>query len=148
MTNDEHEILIEKGLKLYDKHKYHESFPYLQKAYKLAPKCLCAMYNFANVLHMLEREEEAYYILLDIIDISPKEAKKECPHLHNAKGFIIDAHYLIFNVMIHGLGYSEEAFEYANRHLELRTRGVSSVWTKKQIQKEIADHKKYWKNEE
>ena len=147
MDNDEHEKLIDKGLKFYDAFEYQKALPYLEKAYRIAPKCICAMYNFANVLHMLGREEEAHNIILNIIKTTPKEAKINCKHIYNARGFIIDAHFLMFNVLIHGQGFSDEAFSYANKHLELRTRGVGSVWTKKQVIDEVAFHLNEWKNE-
>lgn len=145
--DDAHELLIEKGLKFYDTFQYQQALPFLKNAYEIAPKCICAKYNFANVLHMLDKHKEAYDLLLEIIATTPAEAKQGCPDLHNSRAFIIDAHFLIFNVIIHGQGFSEEAFDFANKHLALRTQGVSSVWTQKEVQKEIADFKKEWKNE-
>lgn len=144
LLND-HINLIKKGLKLYDDFKYHESLPYLKKAYNLAPNCICAMYNYANVLHMLGKDEKAHDVILNIIDTPPEKAKRECEHISHARGFIVDAHFLMFYVIIYGQGYNKEAFDYAENHLKLRTRGVKSVWTKRQVQSEINHHKKKWK---
>lgn len=146
-NSDEHEELIKRGLKYYDDRNYDEALPFLEQAYKIAPKCICARYNYANVLHMLSRDEEAYEILLEIIDTTPEDAKKNCPDVFNPRGFIIDAHYLIFLVMIYGQGFSEEAFRFASKHLELRTIGINSVWPKKQVVSEINSFRKEWKDE-
>ena len=108
MPLNEHEELLDKGLELYDSFKYKKALPYLERAYQIAPQCISAMYNYANVLHMLDREEEAYNILIDLMDISIANAQKGCPGLYGTRGIIIDAHYLIFNVMSHGLGFLEE----------------------------------------
>lgn len=145
MDIDDHEILIEKGLELYDAFKYESAYPFLEKAYKLNPNCMCAMYNYANVLHQLERHEDAYDVLLKLISMNPEKAKEYCPEIKSPRGFIIDAHYLIFLVMIYGQGFSQEAFNYAERHLVLRARGVESVFSKKEIQKEINKYKNEWK---
>lgn len=144
MKNNDHISLINNGLKLYDVFKYQESLPYLKKAYKLAPRCLSAMYNYANVLHMLGKDEQAYDVILEIIDTSPEKAKRECEHISHARGLIVDAHFLMFYVLIYGQGYNKEAFDYAEKHLKLRTRGVKSVWTKRQVKSEIKHHKKEW----
>ena len=102
------------------------------------------MYNYANVLHQLDRDEEAYEILMKIIVMTPTKAKKHCSELVNPRSFIIDSHFLLLLVMIYGQGYSEEAFNYAKKHLKLRTRGIKSCWTKRYIENEIKNHYKEW----
>ena len=103
------------------------------------------MYNYANVLHMLGRDKQAYDILLKLIDTPTENAKRECEHISNVRGFIVDAYFLMFYVLIYGQGYNKEAFDYAEKHLKLRTRGLKSVWTKRQVQSEIKHHNKEWK---
>ena len=95
--------------------------------------------------HWLD-EKLVEVILKKIISTKPEDATKTCSHLEDVKSFIIDAHFLIFLVMIHGEnGYTEEAFDYAKLHLKKRNRNIDSVWTKKFIQTEIKTYEINWK---
>lgn len=143
---DRHIELIDEGLELYEAFKYQKAYPILKEAYKIAPNCLCAMYNYANVLHMLDKSEEACSILKKIIIYPPELAKHHCNELVHVKGFIIDAYYLLFHVLIYWKGFSEEAFSYAYKHLELRKRGIKSAWTKRHIVKEIKEYRQEWES--
>ncbi len=123
---------------------YEKALPLFSEAYRLAPGCICAQYNYANTLHMLDNQSAAHKILLEIITDSPM-TKKKCQHLYRPRSFFVDAHFLIFNVMIHGeQGYTQQAFNHAYMHLKLRKIGLHSTWSKKYVENEVKKYEKDW----
>lgn len=139
---DEHFSLIQKGLILHEKFKYSDALLYFENAYKLAPRCPSAMYNYANTLHMLERDIEAYNLLQQIVNSSIEDLRLGCQESREPpKSYQVDAYYLLFHVVFYWKRSWEEAFPYAQKHLVWRTRGLKSAWTIKQIRKELRDLK-------
>ena len=143
---DEHEALLAEGLRYYDGFEYGRALPLLAKAHEIAPACVGALYNYANVLHMIGRAEEAEALLQTIISTPIEEFEFACPSI-DVESVAIDAHYLLFHVIIYGLGFSREAFSHAYRHLELRGEDIESVWTREHVESEVADFEKEWRGQ-
>jgi tetratricopeptide (TPR) repeat protein len=133
-----HIDLIAEGNRFYESRHYEKALLILENAYKLAPTCPDAMYNYANVLHMTGNESKAYRILKSIIDTSEEDLKYGCPAVKcSGKGIQIDAYFLLFHVVLYLKGFCNEAFYYAEMHLKKRTRGVKSCWTLKEVTKDL-----------
>jgi tetratricopeptide (TPR) repeat protein len=139
----DHESLISRGLELHEARRYTAALPYFERALRLDPDCLVAVYNRANTLHMLGRDEEAYPLLRGLIEVSPEELRRRCP-AGDPRGLQLDAYMLLFWVVLHGRGFCAEAFAYAAEHLRRRCRGVHSVWSAREVRADIAAMHREW----
>lgn len=141
-----HFTLIKRGLALHERWKYRSALAYFEQAHGLAPGCPFAIYNRANTLYMLSRDEEAYGLLHRITDVTFIELVSGCPDsLQSPRSCQLDAHYLLFHVVLGWKGFCEEAFAHAELHLQLRTRGLGSVWSMREVRKEIDDLMRRWR---
>ena len=98
------------------------------------------MYNVANTLHMLGRDSEAKSVLVRLIDTPDPILRAGCPDAHpSPNSFRLDAFFLLFCVSLE-LGESwDDAYQYAQKHLRRRRRGLRSAWSKKTIQSDIEE---------
>ena len=56
----------------------------------------------------------------------------------------LDAHLLLFWVLLYGRGFSAEAFGFAEEHLRRRCRGLHSVWSVREVRADIAAMRLEW----
>jgi len=119
--------LIDRGLELHDSSQFAEALLYFDRALQVTPDCPFALYDRANTLHSMGRDHEAEQLLRGLIAAAPEELFDRCP-VSNVASVHIDAHLLLFRVLLYGRGFSEEAFAFAKTHLSLRRRGVNSAW--------------------
>jgi tetratricopeptide (TPR) repeat protein len=129
----DHEELIIRGLKLHEARRYAAALPYFDRARQLAPECPVAVYNRANTLHMLGRDQEAYPLLRPLVEVGPEELRQRCLISVGARSLQLDAYILLFWVVLHDRGFCAQAFDYAGEHLRRRCRGVPSVWSKRAV---------------
>ena len=115
----DHDTMILRGLALHEARRYAAALPYFDRALQLAPDCPVAVYNRANTLHMLDRDEEAYPLLRDLIGASHEELRRRCPGVW-PRSLQLDAYMLLFWVVLDYRGACDEAFEYAAEHLRRR----------------------------
>jgi tetratricopeptide (TPR) repeat protein len=141
----DHEALVRAGLQLHESRHYARALHYFEKAARLATECPVAGYNRANAMHMLGRDEEAYSILLELISVDATELGLRCPDAQ-AHSLQLDAHFLLFWVVLQHRGFCAEAFEYANEHLRRRRRGLQSVWSVREVRADIARMWREWKS--
>lgn len=120
----DYEELICRGLDRHEARWYAAALPYFDRALRLAPGCPVALYNRANPLHMLERDLEAEPILRQMVAASDAELRAACP-ISRPRSLRLDAAYLLFAVLLHGRGFSAEAFGFAEQHLRERRRGCT-----------------------
>lgn len=135
----DHEVLVKAGLKLHEAHHYARALHYFERARRLAPDCPVVHYNRANTLHMLNRDAEAYSILRELISVPPAELERRCPDARPLS-LQLDAHFLLFWVVLDYRGFCAEAFNYAAEHLRRRRRGLQSVWSIRDVRKNIEWH--------
>src|SRR5690606_11819664 len=133
---EKHISLIEKGLEIHEKRKYSKALPYFERALALSPNCPVAIYNKANVLHMLGRHSEAYPLLRDLIGTDARELRRRCP-ASGPRSLQLDAYYLLFQVVLYDRGFCDEAFAYAEEHLQRRKRGLKSLFSAREVRHEI-----------
>ncbi len=138
-----HHRLIAQGARLHEARRYSAALSYFERALKIAPKCSLALYNRANTLHMLDRDEEAYPLLQSLVRSSDEDLRQGCPIIR-PRSLRLDAFQLLFWVVLHGRGYCAEAFRYAREHARRRTRGLHSVWTAREVRADVARMRQQW----
>jgi tetratricopeptide (TPR) repeat protein len=132
----DHFAIIRRGLGLHEARRYAEALPHFERACELAPGCPTALYNRANTLHMLGRDEEAYPLLQGIIRSSLEQLREGCPAC-GPRSLQLDAYFLLSQVVRHGRGECEEAVRYAEEHLKRRRRGLPSLWPIAEVRAEL-----------
>jgi tetratricopeptide (TPR) repeat protein len=140
----DHETVILRGLELHEAHRYAAALRYFDRALQLAPDCPVAVYNRANTLHMLARDQDAYALLRGLIEVSPEDLRSRCHIPLGPRSLQLDAYNLLLWVVLDGRGFCAEAFEYAAEHLRRRCRGVPSVWSNRQVRADIAAMRREW----
>ena len=141
--NLDHDVLIRRGLELHEARKYSAALPWFELALLVAPRCPVAMYNQANTLHMLDRDSEAEPMLRALIQATPEELHEGCPE-SQPRSLRLDAHFLLFLVLLYGHGSADEAFGLAAKHLLMRRRGLHSVWTAREVRRQIVELRREW----
>lgn len=141
----DHAALIARGLALYEARRYAAALPCFDRALRMAPECPIALYNRANTLHMLERSEEASEILKGLLAVTPEVLHQRCEVPFSARSIQTDACMLLFWTTLHHRGFCDEAFEHAAAHLRRRSRGVPSVWSKREVLGDIAAMMREWR---
>ena len=139
-----HHRLIAQGARLHEARRYTSALTYFERALRVAPKCSLALYNRANTLHMLGRDEEAYPILRALVQAGDKDLLQGCPNIR-PRSLRLDAFQLLFWVVLYGRGYCAEAFRYAAEHARRRTRGLRSAWTAREVRADVARMRRNWK---
>ena len=134
-----HAKLIKQGLRLHERFRYKEALAYFEKAFRRAPQCPAAIFNLASTLHMLDRQDEAYRLLLQLTETPDKELEGKCAELRQPASFKIDAFYLMFHILLEWKRSWAKALPYAAKHIRLRRRGVKSAWSIRTIRREIAE---------
>lgn len=137
-----HGKLVKRGYRLHERFRYKAALPLFQKAFELTPTCPAAIYNLANTLHMLDRDQEARRLLLKLIKMSDNDLTSGCPSLRQPRSFQCDALYLMFHVVLSSTGRWSKAFPFAKKHLQNRERGLKSAWSLRTVRKEIAEFRK------
>lgn len=137
-----HEKLLRRGLRLHENFRYKAALPLFQQALELNPACPAAIYNLANTLHMLDREQEAQNLLVKLLKMSDSDLTAGCAELHQPRSFRCDALYLMFHVMLYSTNRWSKAFPFAQKHLQNRKRGLKSGWSLRIIREEIAELRK------
>ena len=85
---------------------------------------------------MLGDDHEAYRLLRTIIDVSIDELRDGCPEC-DPRGLQSDALFLLAIVVQHSRGDCQEALTLALEHLNRRQRGVSSLFTIRDVRATI-----------
>ena len=137
-----HEKLVKRGHRLHESRRYKAALPLFQKAFELKPTCPAVIYNLANTLHMLDREQEAQKLLMTLVNMNDTDLNSACVELRQPRSFRCDALYLMFHVMLYETNRWSKAFPFAQQHLQNRKRGLKSAWTLPEIRKEIAELQK------
>jgi tetratricopeptide (TPR) repeat protein len=140
----EHIRLMRSGWKHHDARRYDAALPYFDRAFRIAPECPSVVYNRANTLHMLGRDQEAYPLLLDLIRADIQELRRRCT-IARPRSLQLDAYQLMFWVVLYGKGFCDEAFRYAREHLRRRKRGVHSIWTAREVRADVAAMRREWR---
>jgi tetratricopeptide (TPR) repeat protein len=134
----DHYTLIRRGLKLHEARKYAAALPHFERACDLAPRCPTALYNRANTLHMLGREEQAHELLRRIFEASPERLRLDCPDCE-PRSLQLDACFLLSQVVRVWRGECREAIRYAEEHLRRRRRGLRSLWSVREVRCELRE---------
>ena len=139
----DHTAVVQRGEELHELRRYASALKHFRTAERLAPLCPVVAYNLANTLHMLGRDEEAYDLLKPLINSKVQTLAAGCQY-GDARSVQLDAHMLLFLVIVYGRGFCSEAFSHAAKHLRLRRSGLKSVWSKRTVQKEIQVMRREW----
>ena len=134
---------MQRGLDLHEARRYAAALPWFERALAVAPGCPVAQYNRANTLHMLGRNGEAEPILRGLIAASPDQLRWRCA-TSEPRSLQLDAHYLLFRVLLDERGFSAEAFELAEEHLRRRRRGLRSNWPAREVRADVAAMRREW----
>ncbi len=142
---DHHELAL-RGWRLHESKNYSAALRCFDRALQLQPNCPTAIYNRANTLHMLGRDQEAYPLLLSLIKTSPEKLQQRCG-VARPRSLQLDAYQLLFWVVLYGKGFCKEAFRFAFEHLRRRKRGLHSVWSAREVKADIAAMRQEWKRQ-
>lgn len=95
-------------------------------------------YNVANTLHMLCRHDEACGILAGMLEVPDRVLLAGCARegRRGVQSLRLDMHYLLFHTTIYATGSWASAAPHLHQHLELRRRGVRSLWSRRAILRE------------
>ena len=141
----DHEELIRRGLNRHEARRYADALGYFNRALAQTPGCPLAEYNKANSLHMLGLDAEAEPLLRRLMAATDADLRTACP-VARPRSLRLDAAYLLFLALVHGQGFSAEAFGFADLHLRLRGRGVLSVWSAREVRAEVAAFRCEWQS--
>jgi tetratricopeptide (TPR) repeat protein len=136
--SQDHQTIIRRGLALHESRRYAAALPYFDRALRVAPGCPVAVYNRANTLHMLGRDDEAYPLLIQLTRLGAAELARRCPD-SQPRSLRMDCHFLLFYTILGRRGFCREAIRHARTHLRLRCRGVQSLWSIRHVRRELAD---------
>ena len=130
----DHFQLVKQGLAVHETRDYEKALSIFEEALKRRSACPNALYNKANVLHMLGRDGEALKILLELIDSNDLAYLEGCPEMvETPRSLRLDALFLSFLCMLDQTGSWKAASPYLRRHLASRARGLRSLWSRSQI---------------
>lgn len=140
-----HFLLVQEGLRIHESRDYEGALPYFEKALKIRPSCPNALYNKANVLHMLGRDEEALKILFELIKRNDASYRESCPDsVETPRSLRLDCYFLTFICTLQQTGSWQKAAPYLRKHLALRCKGLRSIWSRAQVIAEAEElRKKY-----
>lgn len=135
--------LINAGLKFHESFRYSEAMPYFQDALKSHPNCPCAIYNVANTWHNMGENKKSKSLLHKFLATKDQILKEGCPESHEpVESFKLVAYFLLFHVTLAITKSFEQAEPYAIEHLNKRRRGLLSVWSKREVLKQIKQAQK------
>jgi tetratricopeptide (TPR) repeat protein len=133
-TAEDHFDLIRHGLLFHEDRKYSHALSLFERALELAPRCPSATYNQANTLNMLGRYEESRSILLKFVNTSEAEHLSGCLDMaETPRSLCLDAFNLLFLSTLHATESWRLATPFLREHLRRRTRGLQSLWSRRQI---------------
>ncbi len=90
-----------------------------------------ATYNVANTLHMLSRNKRAIALLSALVRTPEGKLKAGCPDSKwTPRAVCLDAFYLLFLCTIYSTKSWSKASPFLRKHLERRSRGLESIWSK------------------
>ncbi len=134
-----HYELIERGLALHESEKYDKAIVLFELALEDHPLCPAGIYNYANTSYMLGRYEESEKFLRLLIETDDGALRDGCPDVPGSpRSYKLDAYYMLFHVTLTSTKSWQKAYRYGRKHLELRARGVKSVWSKRQIEMDLS----------
>jgi len=134
-----HWLLTNISSSYYEARQYATALRYAEKALKIAPACPLVLWDYAGSLDMLEREREAIRIWEKLLNRSIKSmAFGLCGEgMKWTESLLNDCRYSIGNSYAN-LGKKKLAIKYLKAHLEFRRPGLTSLYTQKEIKKELS----------
>lgn len=136
---DEHWLLIQIAETYYMEHCHKEALEYAEKAWRLAPRCPQAIWEYAESLVSLEKNEEAEPLYRSLIRRGAKRiAYGECGEgIRNARSYVNDARYSLGLIMANK-GEFTLARRYIRKHLANRNRNCTSTFSLREVKKDLA----------
>ena len=137
-TPDDHYFLAIMSLTYYDQYRYKKAYQWSLKALAVAPTCSLALCQYAGILDMLDREQEAIVIWKKLLMRGMRRvAFGQCGEgLRWAESLLNDCRYRL------GLAYAQlgawrQAKYYMQSHLKHRRPGLPSTYTKKMAENHL-----------
>lgn len=135
-----HFALIKQGLTHHEAFEYEKALPFFERAWSKHPMCAASIYNYANTLHMLGQDEDSERHLKQLIVTDDETLRSGCPDAcETPRSFKLDAYFLLYHVTLNMSDSFSEAFPYAVEHLQKRSRGVRSIWTRNQVIRQLLE---------
>jgi tetratricopeptide (TPR) repeat protein len=131
---DLHLELADQAHELHEARRYREALPLTEQALQLSPTCPLTAYNVANTLHMLDQDSKAQLILAELVRRSEHQMRLGCSHCEvTPRSILLDCQYLLFLTTLYSTGSWKQAAPSLRRHLRLRTRGLSSNFSRDHV---------------
>lgn len=122
----------------YEEQNYKKAFELIKKAYRLEPKEPLVMWHYAGTLAAIGRKTEAVAIFKSITKKGVKRIaySDTIEGIRWAKSLINDCFYSI-GLCYKDMGKKSLAKKWLNKHIESRCRGIPSLYSLKDVQKQI-----------
>lgn len=131
-------LLTRLGTTYYEQKDYEKALKVTKKALKLNPNDPLVLWDFATILDMLGNGSRAIKFWKKIIDFGEKRVGmiETGEGLEWARSLICDCYYRI-GLTSSDLNNKEEAFENLQIYLDMREKGIESIYTITEAKKKI-----------
>ncbi len=100
---------------------------FLKRSYSIEPNCPFVLWNYGNVLRLINRKKDAIRIWKRIIDTDYEtKIPRECDEGNITEGLIVNTYYDI-GVTYKELANTDHASDYLNMHMSKRRRGLPNL---------------------
>ncbi len=127
---DDHWVLTTIAVTYYEQRDYERALEYNLEAIELAPTCPAVLWDYANTLDMLEREEEALRIYRSLLRKGIRRiAHGQCGEgMRWAKGLVTNVHYRMATSYA-AIGRRDLAMKHIRTHIARRRQRSPSIYT-------------------
>ncbi len=136
---DNHWLLAQLSETYYQQSKYEMALQYIQQALQIAPNCPLVLWDYAEILDMLDRNEDASMIYKSLIRRGvPRIAYGECGEgIRWARGLVNDCRYKL-GLVYASMGEFRLASKYIKSHITSRSRNSPSLFNLRDVKKKLA----------
>jgi len=134
---DDHFFLVTRAMCDHERFRYSSALMWFDRAFAVAPSCPSVLYNRANTLHMLRRNQEAYEILVPLSKMTRRQFEQACPEGDiDTASFVADTNFLLFHVVACRDESLQNAKPFLDKYFKLRL-PRRSTWTLKAAREDV-----------
>ena len=134
---DDHFFLVTRAMCDHERFRYAPALVWFDRAFAAAPSCPSVLYNRANTLHMLRRNQEAYEILVPLSKMTRRQVGQACPEGGiDTASFVADTNFLLFHVVACRDASLRNAKPFLDKYFKLRL-PRRSTWTLRAAREDV-----------
>ncbi|MFC2041088.1 tetratricopeptide repeat protein [Chloroflexota bacterium] len=136
---DSHWLLARLSDTYYQQSKYEMALQYIQQALQIAPNCPLVLWDYAETLDMLDRNEDALRVYKRLIRRGvPRIAYGECGEgIRWARRLVNDCRYKL-GLVYASMGEFNLTSKYIKAHIANRSRNCPSLYNLRGVKKKLA----------